>query len=303
MSDSNFLGPNYQASFVDNNGTSLIDRINNVLCGSDDGGVTWYPLRQAPMSFAEETLLLAQSFMPTLGIDRCIGTDFAPIWNISRPATNPPVLDATLPGGVITFPAAAASQFALNPATPGDLTSTFNPILGTYDAASVPWMIHGEGLLNFTAFTAATSLALASLDDGTASPANSIQLLSAGSTHAQQLFIQLKAGGVAGPLVSCGPDGVLGGANSRVPVNAKFRWAVWNDMVNIRWAFQDVYNPANRLDALGTTPGIGNMDNMPSTLLANTTKFVTMRNSDLTNATNIFIDAYAIAYCSWQGNK
>lgn len=288
----------------DGSGDTLVDRIAGAIAYSNDNGATWIPLGQNPLSFAEETKLLAQILMPDRAFNRCVGTDFVPIWEASLSATGTPVIDAGAPppsafgGGVVKF-SATAGQLALNPTTPGG--ATYNPILGSFESMATPWAIRGKALLNFTAFTSATNLVLASLDNsttGVAAGTHSIQLLSAGSTHAQQLFVQLKNAAGNGPLISCGPDGILGGANSYVVPNQWFWYTLYFDGVSIRWAFNDQFNPANRLDATGTTPGIGNMDNMPNDATA-----VVLSNTDTTNGANIYVDALAFAYCATVGNK
>lgn len=257
-----------------------------------------------PLDVKDETLLLVRKLMPDRGFNRCVGTDFVPIWEASLSATGTPVLDAGAPppsafgGGVVKF-SATAGQLALNPTTPGG--ASYNPVVGSFDSRGQPWAIEGKALLNFTAFTAATSLVLASFDNsttGVAAGTHSIQLLSAGSTHPQQLFVQLKNAAGNGPLVPCGPDGILGGADSYVVPNQWFKYLLYFDGFNIRWAFNDQFNNANRLDATGTVSGLGNMDNLPDDASA-----VVLSNSDTTNGANIYIDSLTFAYCATVGNK
>jgi hypothetical protein len=250
-----------------------------------------------PCSFIEETLLIAQQLMPDRAFNRVVGTDFTPITEASLSAAGTPVVDPTQAGGWVKF-SGTAGQLALNPVTPG--AATYNPILGTFDSMASPWLIRGRAMLNFQAFTAATSVILASLDGsgvGGGGATHKIQLLSIGSTHLQQLYIRLQ-NATLGPIdVSAGPDGLLGGANSQVAVNQPFTYTLYFDRVNIKWAFNDQYNnPINLLN--GAAMSGPNMDAMP-----NDATSVTLQNTDTTNGANISIDALAIAFRAAQGNK
>jgi hypothetical protein len=295
------VSPGNPITSSDNSGTSQLVRIAGVWKKSDDNGVTWSPLgtTQVPTSFAEETLLIARQLMPDRAFNRVLGSDGTPITEFSLSAAGTPVVDPTQAGGVVKF-SGTAGQLALNPVTPG--AATYNPILGSFDSMSTPWFIRGRALLNFQAFTAATSVILASLDGsgvGGGGATHKIQLLSVGSSvgGAQQLFIRLQNATLGPTDVSCGPDGLLGGANGLVPVNQYFTYSLYFDRVNIRWAFQDQYNnPINLLNGMAMTGP--NMDAMP-----NDATSVTLQNTDTTNGANIFIDALAIAYCSASGNK
>jgi hypothetical protein len=292
-----YSSANPYVSLTDSTGQTILERRNGIPSRSDDGGATWTTLTQSPLSFNEETLLIARRLMPDRAFNRVIGTDFLPITEASISAVGPPVVDPTQAGGVVKF-SGTAGQLALNPATPG--ATTYNPILGSFDSMSTPWFIRGRALLNFQAFTTATSVILASLDGsgvGGGGATHKVQLLSVGATHAQQLFIRLQNATLGPTDVSCGPDGLLGGANSGVPVNQYFTYSLYFDRVNIRWAFQDQYNnPINLLNGMAMSGP--NMDAMP-----NDATSVTLQNTDTTNGANIFIDALAIAYCSASGNK
>lgn len=272
----------------------------------DAAGVTWISIKgalfqllvpsQKPTTFAEDTLFAAQRLMPDRGFNRVMGTDFLPITEASLSAAGTPVVDPTQAGGVVKF-SGTAGQLALNPVTPG--AATYNPILGSFESMAAPWLMRGRFMINATAFTAATSVILLSLDGsgvGGGGATHKIQLLSVGSTHAQQLFIRLQNAAL-GPIdVSCGPDGILGGANALVPVNQWFYATLYFDGVNIRWAFQDQFNALNLLNALNMAAP--NMDAMP-----NDATSVTVQNTDTTIGANFMVDAVAIAYCAALGNK
>lgn len=287
---------------TDETGSSILKRAAGEAYASDDTGATWRALKQTqrPTSFAEETLLLAQYLMPDRGFNRMLGTDLLQLTDVALSAAGPPVLDTTAPvfsGGVVKF-SGTAGFFGLNPTTPG--ATTYQSILGAFDSAASPWLLRGRGLLNFVTFTAATSVVLLSLDNGDgsgAAPTQYVQLCSNGSgvNGAQQLFIRMNVG--AGNVdVSCGPDGVLGGASSLVPVNRMFEYLLGFDGGSVFWAFRDQVKPANRLSALSMVAP--NMDAMPLDA-----RFVTVRNTDTTNGANIYVDAVAIAYCATMGNK
>jgi hypothetical protein len=272
-------------------------RINGAFMQSNDGGAYSLVGAQSPTGFAHETLLIAQQLMPDRAFNRSMGTDFLPITEASLSAAGTPVVDPTQAGGWVKF-SGTAGQLALNPVTPG--AATYNPILGTFDSMASPWLIRGRAMLNFQAFTAATSVILASLDGsgvGGGGATHKIQLLSIGSTHLQQLYIRLQ-NATLGPIdVSAGPDGLLGGANSQVAVNQPFTYTLYFDRVNIKWAFNDQYNnPVNLLN--GAAMSGPNMDAMP-----NDATSVTLQNTDTTNGANISIDALAIAYRAALGNK
>lgn len=277
------------------NGTTVIRR--NPVTGafeiSNDGGANFFILGNPSGRFEDDTLAFARAQMPNAGFDRAIGSTLTPITEVALSTPNGPVNDPTVTGGAVKFSAAAASYLALNPAT----ASTYNPVLGSFGSKTTAWLKRVRALINAAAFTNGTSIVLCSLDNmatfGGASTSQ-IQLLSIGTTAqpgATQLFIRLTTGGVSS-VFSAGPDGVLGGAGG-VPINQMFTAALWNDGIFIRWAINDVFNQANKLDAL-----LGQQVNLPADAVN-----ALVWSNDLTIGNNFVVDAVSFAYCSEQENR
>lgn len=290
------MGYSSSSPFViltDSSGSSIVERKNGIASVSDDAGQSWRTLSVAA-DFAEETLQVAQAAIPDLGIDRKIGTGFAPIWEVAIPGATPPVVDTLFAGGVVQFSAAGASSMALNPTTPGG--TAYGPVLGAFGSKSRPWLLRARLLINAAAFTNATSIVLLGLDNSTTftNATRKIQLLSIGTTAqpgATQVFVRLTGSGGTSD-VSGGPDCVLGGI-AGIPVNQWFTLTLYFDGINVRWMVNDRPNALNLLRA-----DTGQLDNMPSDATG-----VVCTGNDTTIGANLKYDDLAFAYCSAQENK
>ena len=241
--------------------------------------------------FEKETLDLAQKYFPDAGFNRCVGTDFTPVWEASLAGTSLPTIDPLYDGGVVQFGAGGTSQVALNPTTPGG--TAYNPIIGSqFQTRATPWLIRGRMLINATQFTNGTETVLLSMDDGVSlgGATHMIQLVGMGAVDTSMVQIRLRGGNFfTGPTnVGIGKDGVLGG-DGGIPVNQMFNIVLYFDGTKIGWMINDKFDPTNTLDATK-----GQMLAMPQLV-----GWVTVNSSasnDTTIGNNFKLDALACAY-------
>lgn len=280
----------YQSLLLtDDSGSSVIERIGGTVQTSDDNGQTFRPIGNLSTRFDNETLAFAQKVMPDFArLFRPIGTDLLPATEASlSTAPAAPVIDLTRAGGWYGL---ANAKVALNPVAPGG--TTYNPVLGSVDAMTRPWMLRGRAILLTSTFGGAgTFCVFLSLDGSSAGGGgggHAIQVMSTGSSSSTQVYLWLFNAAIpGGQQFSMGPDFVLGAVGG-IPVSQPFTYALWFDMVNLRWALNDKINPANVLS-------VPNLDAFPSDATAVNTS------NDAGVATNFKVDALACAFAAAVG--